>query len=67
MRRMSRRKLLRRGAQAVLAGGVALLELDASGVFEIGPSSCGLLPEARRDSVHQCGRDLYGTFGFHDA
>jgi len=39
MRPMSRRKLLRRGAQAVLAGGVALLELEPRAFSKSAPQA----------------------------
>ena len=39
MRQMSRRKLLRRGAQAVLAGGVSLLELEPRAFSKSAPQA----------------------------
>jgi hypothetical protein len=69
MRQMTRRKLLRNGAQAVLAGGVALSGIPSSKAqgSQIRAYGHGLLSEARRDSAYQRGGHLYGPFSFHDA
>ena len=70
MPRITRRKLLSKGAQTIAAGSAAFAAvpiLATRAVCKVVDRGRGLLPETRCNPVHQCRRHLYRSLSFDNA